>query len=238
MKVYIIKLEGNKVKDVNKKIFIIEDEEKIRVELSEFLNRYGYEVSYSTNFENIVNIALKENPHVILLDINLPYYDGYYICREIRKNSNVPIIVVTSRNSEIDELMSMNLGADDFITKPYNTQILLARISSIIRRTYQNLEAETFEFNGLKYNMSTSEMSFKDNKIELTKNESRILYPLMKSKGKIVSRNDLMKSLWQNDEFVDDNTLTVNINRLRKKIDGIGAEGYLQTKRGQGYILI
>ncbi|WP_040418811.1 response regulator transcription factor [Clostridium celatum] len=223
---------------MNKKIFIIEDEEKIRVELSEFLNRYGYEVSYSTNFENIVNIALKENPHVILLDINLPYYDGYYICREIRKNSNVPIIVVTSRNSEIDELMSMNLGADDFITKPYNTQILLARISSIIRRTYQNLEAETFEFNGLKYNMSTSEMSFKDNKIELTKNESRILYPLMKSKGKIVSRNDLMKSLWQNDEFVDDNTLTVNINRLRKKIDGIGAEGYLQTKRGQGYILI
>ena len=187
------------MKDVNKKIFIIEDEEKIRVELSEFLNRYGYEVSYSTNFENIVNIALKENPHVILLDINLPYYDGYYICREIRKNSNVPIIVVTSRNSEIDELMSMNLGADDFITKPYNTQILLARISSIIRRTYQNLEAETFEFNGLKYNMSTSEMSFKDNKIELTKNESRILYTLMKSKGKIVSRNDLMKSLWQND---------------------------------------
>lgn len=226
------------MKDMNKKIFIIEDEEKIRVELSEFLNRYGYEVSYSTNFENIVNIALKENPHVILLDINLPYYDGYYICREIRKNSNVPIIVVTSRNSEIDELMSMNLGADDFITKPYNTQILLARISSIIRRTYQNLEAETFEFNGLKYNMSTSEMSFKDNKIELTKNESRILYTLMKSKGKIVSRNDLMKSLWQNDEFVDDNTLTVNINRLRKKIDGIGAEGYLQTKRGQGYILI
>ncbi|WP_195244156.1 winged helix-turn-helix domain-containing protein [Clostridium celatum] len=223
---------------MNKKIFIIEDEEKIRVELSEFLNRYGYEVSYSTDFENIVNIALKENPHVILLDINLPYYDGYYICREIRKNSNVPIIVVTSRNSEIDELMSMNLGADDFITKPYNTQILLARISSIIRRTYQNLEAETFEFNGLKYNMSTSEMSFKDNKIELTKNESRILYTLMKSKGKIVSRNDLMKSLWQNDEFVDDNTLTVNINRLRKKIDGIGAEGYLQTKRGQGYILI
>ena len=238
MKVYIIKLEGNKVKDVNKKIFIIEDEEKIRVELSEFLNRYGYEVSYSTNFENIVNIALKENPHVILLDINLPYYDGYYICREIRKKSDIPIIIVTSRDSDMDELMSMNLGSDDFVTKPYNTQILLARIASIIRRTYQNLEAETFEFNGLKYNMSTSEMSFKDNKIELTKNESRILYTLMKSKGKIVSRNDLMKSLWQNDEFVDDNTLTVNINRLRKKIDGIGAEGYLQTKRGQGYILI
>ena len=223
---------------MNKKIFIIEDEEKIRLELSTFLNRYGYETSYSTDFENIVTIALKEKPHVILLDINLPYFDGYYICREIRKSSNVPIIVVTSRNSEIDELMSMNLGADDFITKPYNTQILLARISAILRRTYQNLDAEIFEYNGLKYNMSTSEMEFNNNKIELTKNESRILYTLIKNKEKIVSRNELMKSLWQNDEFVDDNTLTVNINRLRKKLEEIGASDYLQTKRGQGYILI
>ena len=108
---------------MNNKIFIIEDEEKIRLELSTFLNRYGYETSYSTDFENIVDISLKEEPDIILLDINLPYYDGYYICREIRRKSNVPIIVVTSRNSEVDELMSMNLGADDFITKPYNTQI-------------------------------------------------------------------------------------------------------------------
>ena len=140
-----------------------------------------------------------------------------------KKNSNVPIIVVTSRNSEIDELMSMNLGADDFITKPYNTQILLARISSLLRRTYQNMDLEIFEFNGLKYNMSTSEMEFNNNKVELTKNESRILYTLIKNKEKIVSRNELMKSLWQNDEFVDDNTLTVNINRLRKKLEEIGA---------------
>ena len=115
---------------MNNKIFIIEDEEKIRIELSELLNRYGYEANYSNDFENIVKIALESNSHIILLDINLPYYDGYYICREIRKKSNIPIIVVTSRNSEVDELMSMNLGADDFVTKPYNTQILLARISS------------------------------------------------------------------------------------------------------------
>jgi len=223
---------------MNNKIFIIEDEEKIRIELSEFLNRYGYETSYSNDFENIVEIALKSDPHIILLDINLPYYDGYYICREIRKKSNVPIIVVTSRNSEIDELMSMNLGADDFVTKPYNTQILLARISSLLRRTYQNIDLEVFKFNGLKYNMSTSEMEFNNNKIELTKNESRILYTLIKNKEKIVSRNELMKSLWQNDEFVDDNTLTVNINRLRRKLEEIGASDYLQTKRGQGYILI
>ena len=206
---------------MNNKIFIIEDEEKIRLELSTFLNRYGYETSYSTDFENIVDISLKEEPDIILLDINLPYYDGYYICREIRRKSNVPIIVVTSRNSEVDELMSMNLGADDFITKPYNTQILLARIASIIRRTYQNLDSEVFEFKGLKYNMSTSEMTFDNKKCELTKNESKILFTLMKNKERIVSRNDLMKALWQDDEFVDDNTLTVNINRLRKKLEEI-----------------
>ena len=223
---------------MNNKVFIIEDEEKIRIELSEFLNRYGYETSYSNDFENIVEIALKSAPHIILLDINLPYYDGYYICREIRRKSNVPIIVVTSKNSEVDELMSMNLGADDFITKPYNTQILLARIASIIRRTYQNLDSEVFEFKGLKYNMSTSEMTFDNKKCELTKNESKILFTLMKNKERIVSRNDLMKALWQDDEFVDDNTLTVNINRLRKKLEEIGAVDYIQTKRGQGYILI
>ena len=223
---------------MNNKIFIIEDEEKIRLELSTFLNRYGYETSYSTDFENIVDISLKEEPDIILLDINLPYYDGYYICREIRRKSNVPIIVVTSRNSEVDELMSMNLGADDFITKPYNTQILLARIASIIRRTYQNLDSEVFEFKCLKYNMSTSEMTFDNKKCELTKNESKILFTLMKNKERIVSRNDLMKALWQDDEFVDDNTLTVNINRLRKKLEEIGAVDYIQTRRGQGYILI
>lgn len=234
----IIKVRQERLINMNNKIFIIEDEEKIRIELSELLNRYGYEANYSNDFENIVKIALESNSHIILLDINLPYYDGYYICREIRKKSNIPIIVVTSRNSEVDELMSMNLGADDFVTKPYNTQILLARISSLLRRTYQNMDLEIFEFKGLKYNMSTSEMEFDNNKVELTKNESRILYTLIKNKEKIVSRNELMKSLWQNDEFVDDNTLTVNINRLRKKLEEVGAVGYLQTKRGQGYILI
>ena len=222
---------------MNKKIFIIEDEEKIRLELSTFLNRYGYETSYSDDFENIVEIALKEKPHIILLDINLPYYDGYYICKEIRKKSNVPIIIVTSRDSEVDELMSMNLGADDFITKPYNTQILLARITSIIRRTY-NKDIELFEYRNLKYNLSQSEAEFNGKKIELTKNESKILYVFMKNKQKIVSRDKIMKELWQSDEFVDDNTLTVNINRLRKKLEEIGAVNYLQTKRGQGYILI
>ncbi|MDY6012564.1 response regulator transcription factor [Clostridium sp.] len=222
---------------MNNKIFIIEDEEKIKAELSTFLERYGYKTKTVEDFENVVCEALDYNATLILLDINLPYYDGYYICKEIRKKSNVPIIIVTSRDSEIDELMSMNLGADDFITKPYNTQILLARITSIIRRTYSK-DIELFEYRNLKYNLSQSEAEFNGKKIELTKNESKILYVFMKNKQKIVSRDKIMKELWQSDEFVDDNTLTVNINRLRKKLEEIGAINYLQTKRGQGYILI
>ena len=220
------------------KVFIIEDDVKINEQLGSFLKRYGYEVATSFDFENIVDIALEENPQIILLDINLPVFDGYYICKEIRKQSNVPIIVVTSRDTEMDELISMNLGADDFITKPYNTAILLARIESIIRRVYGNNSMEIYEYNGLRYNLSTSEMEYEGNKSDLTKNESRILYTLIKNKGKIVSRSELMKYLWQNDEFVDDNTLTVNINRLRKKMEEIGANHMLTTKRGQGYILI
>lgn len=220
------------------KVFIIEDDVKINEQLGSFLKRYGYEVATSFDFENIVDIALEENPKIILLDINLPVFDGYYICKEIRKQSNVPIIVVTSRDTEMDELISMNLGADDFITKPYNAAILLARIESIIRRVYGNNSMEIYEYNGLKYNLSTSEMEYEGNKSDLTKNESRILYTLIKNKGKIVSRSELMKYLWQNDEFVDDNTLTVNINRLRKKMEEIGANNMLTTKRGQGYILV
>lgn len=220
------------------KVFIIEDDVKINEQLGSFLKRYGYEVATSFDFENIVDIALEENPKIILLDINLPVFDGYYICKEIRKQYNVPIIVVTSRDTEMDELISMNLGADDFITKPYNAAILLARIESIIRRVYGNNSMEIYEYNGLRYNLSTSEMEYEGNKSDLTKNESRILYTLIKNKGKIVSRSELMKYLWQNDEFVDDNTLTVNINRLRKKMEEIGANNMLTTKRGQGYILV
>lgn len=220
------------------KVFIIEDDVKINEQLGSFLKRYGYEVATSFDFENIVDIALEENPKIIILDINLPVFDGYYICKEIRKQSNVPIIVVTSRDTEMDELISMNLGADDFITKPYNSAILLARIESIIRRVYGNNSMEIYEYNGLRYNLSTSEMEYEGNKSDLTKNESRILYTLIKNKGKIVSRSELMKYLWQNDEFVDDNTLTVNINRLRKKMEEIGANNMLTTKRGQGYILV
>lgn len=219
------------------KIVIVEDNENIKNELIEFLSAYGYEAVGIDDFKNVVKCILDNEPDLVLLDINLPYCDGYFICSEVRKNKNIPIIIVTSRDSEMDEIMSMNIGADDFITKPYNTQILLARITSIIRRTY-NKDIELFEYRNLKYNLSQSEAEFNGKKIELTKNESKILYVFMKNKQKIVSRDKIMKELWQSDEFVDDNTLTVNINRLRKKLEEIGAINYLQTKRGQGYILI
>ena len=219
------------------KIIIIEDDMKIRNELSQFLNKYGYETFAPTSFENIVNDVLGANANLILLDINLPIYDGYYFCREIRKASAIPIIIVTSRDSEVDELMSMNLGADDFVTKPYNTQILLARISSVLKRVYSTEATQKITYSGLTLDISKSMVSFEDREIELTKNEVRILNLLMKNSGKIISRDDIMNALWQSNEFVDDNTLTVNINRLRKKLEDIGVNNFLKTKRGQGYLV-
>ena len=219
------------------KIIIIEDTEKIREELKTFLIRYGYEAVAPTNFENIIQDTLKEEPDLILLDINLPITDGYYICREIRKTSDVPIIVVTSRDNEMDELMSMNLGADDFITKPYNTQILLARIESILRRVHGSNARETIVYNDLKLNLSNGSVMYNDRTAELTKNELKILSCLIKNKGKIVSRDDLMDFMWNSDVFVDDNNLSVNVTRLRKKLEGVGMKENIETRRGLGYIL-
>ena len=176
---------------------------------------------------------------MILLDINLPYYDGYYVCREIRRIKDIPIIIVTSRDSDMDEIMSINFGADDFITKPYNTQVLLARIGAVLRRTKaQVLEQDFIEHNGLKLNISKGEITFNNNTTDLSKNELKILACLMKSKGKIVSREELMDYLWNSDLFIDDNTLSVNITRLRKKLDDIGFKNAIETKRGLGYILL
>ena len=174
---------------------------------------------------------------MILLDINLPVFDGYYICREIRSKSDVPIIIVTSRDSEMDELMSMNLGADDFITKPYNTQILLARISSILRRV-NNSTSQLLTHNGLNLNLSSGSISYNNNISELTKNELKILNYLILNKEKIVSRDELMEYLWSSEAYVDDNTLSVNVTRLRKKLEEIGLKNVIETRRGLGYILI
>lgn len=219
------------------KIVIIEDTEKIREELKTFLLRYGYEAVAPTNFKQIISDTLKEEPDLILLDINLPVFDGYYICREIRKESIVPIIVVTSRDNEMDELMSMNLGADDFVTKPYNTQILLARIENILKRMQGAAIQDVHVYNDLKLNLSNGSVSYKGETAELTKNELKILSCLYKNKGKIVSRDDLMDFMWNADAFVDDNNLSVNVTRLRKKLEGLGMQKNIETRRGLGYIL-
>ncbi|KEI92463.1 response regulator transcription factor [Clostridium botulinum] len=221
-----------------KKILIIEDDEVIREELQNFLRKYGYEVNAPVEFNNIIQYVEKENAHLILLDINLPEFDGYYICREIRKTSDVPIIIVTSRDSEVDELISMNLGADDFVTKPYNTEILLARITNILKRTYGNLKTNnTLNYKDFNLNLLNATVIYKDKSLELTKNEVKILSYLINNRGNIVKRDSLMEYLWKSDYFVDDSTLNVNINRLRKKLQEIGIENPIETRRGLGYIM-
>lgn len=218
-------------------IFIVEDDTKIREELKILLEKYGYTCIVTDHFHNIPEQVLELNPHLVLLDINLPVMDGYYVCKELRKRSQVPVIIVTSRDSEVDELMSMNLGADDFVTKPYNTQILLARIASVLKRAYQVEPKNTLNHRGLELDISKSMASYAGQSAELTKNELRILHLLMRNADRIISRSEIMNDLWQSDEFIDDNTLTVNINRLRKKLEGIGVYDYLITKRGQGYMV-
>ncbi|WP_411170591.1 response regulator transcription factor [Clostridium sp. MB05] len=220
------------------KIVIVEDSESIREELKTYLERYGYDVEAPDSFENIIEYIDNSNANLILLDINLPLYDGYYICREVRKKSDVPIIIVTSRDSQVDELMSMNLGADDFITKPYNTEILIARVSALLKRSYgKNSNEEVISYGDLKLNLANGSITYETKTVELTKNELKILAHLIKNRGKIVSRDALMDALWQSDLFLDDNTLSVNVTRLRKKIEEIGLDNIIETRRGLGYIM-
>ncbi|OPF50559.1 DNA-binding response regulator [Clostridium baratii] len=219
-------------------ITIVEDSDIIREELKKLLSKYGYNINTPTNFENIIEEVHSSKPDLILLDINLPYFDGYHICREIRKTSKVPIIIVTSRDSDMDELMSMNLGADDFVTKPYNTQILLVRIEALLRRTYGREEqSNKLTYKNFELDLSKGILISGDNKLEITKNEIKILSYLMEHKGEIVSREDLMEHLWNSDYYVDDNTLSVNVTRIRKKLQELGIENVIETRRGLGYIM-
>ena len=220
------------------KILIIEDNENIKSELSDFLQKYGYNTECINDFKNVVESIFKTEADLILLDINLPYYDGYFVCREIRKKSSIPIIIVTSRDSDMDEIMSMNLGADDFVTKPYNTQVLLARIEAVLRRIVNKDICETLEYRGLMLDLNKGEVSYNEKTADLSKNEFKILTCLMKNKEKIVKRDELMDYLWSSDLFIDDNTLSVNITRLRKKLENIGFKNAIETKRGLGYILL
>ncbi|MEG2484853.1 MAG: response regulator transcription factor [Clostridia bacterium] len=220
-----------------KEILIVEDNEKIKEELKTFLNNNGYSASSIDEFKNVAQQVLTIAPDLVLLDINLPCADGIYICKEIRKESAVPIIIVTSRNTEIDELMSINFGADDFVTKPYNTQILLARINNIFKRTSSSTGQNKIDAGMFVLDISKSVVEINKKEIELTKNELRILHILVQKRGQIVSRDDIMAYLWDSAMFVDDNTLTVNINRLRKKLESELLANVIETRRGQGYII-
>lgn len=217
------------------KIFVVEDETEICKELSVLLQKYGYAYESSTDFAHITDHILKAEADLVLLDINLPYQDGYTICREIRKQSDIPIIVLTSRNTDFDELMSLNIGADDFISKPYNAQVLIARIQKILKRTYEAQVNSVLIHKGLTINLLKATASYGDKEVDLTKNELGILRLLVVNKGNVIPRDAIIDELWQSDEFIDENTLNVNIVRLRKKLSEIGASDYLETKRGLGY---
>ena len=217
-------------------IMIVDDNEQLQNEIGNLLLINGYSILKPKNFKDIAQIVKDDKPSS--LDINLPNDDGFKICTEICSFSKVPIIFITSRNTNIDELMAITLGGDDFITKPYNTQILLARINALIKRAYPNdNNMDIIEHNGLTLNILSSTIEHNEKSIELTKNELKILYYLLLNKGKIVSRVDVMEYLWDSAMFINDNTLTVNITRIRNKIDEIGLKDYIKTKRGQGYIL-
>lgn len=219
-------------------IMIIDDNEQLQNELGNMLFNNGYLVTKIKEFNNISSQVENNNPDLILLDINLPNEDGFKICTEIRSFSKVPIIFITSRDTNVDELMGITLGGDDFITKPYNTQILLARISSLLKRAYPNDKSmDIIKYKELKLNILSSTLEHDGKTVELTKNELKILHYLLNNKGKIVSRVDIMEYLWDSSLFVNDNTLTVNITRIRNKIEEIGLRDFIKTKRGQGYII-
>ena len=220
------------------KILIVEDDEKLRCELEIFLNNNGYQAECLKKFDNTIHDILEINPNLILLDINLPGVDGEYICKEIRKQSDMGIIAVTSRDNELDELVSINYGADHYITKPFNIHILLAKVNSLLRRTNNNSEPKN-KINAKDFilNISNSTIIKDDRIIDLTKNEYKILKYLIENRNKIVSREDIMDCLWENESFIDDNTLSVNITRLRSKLEELGLKDIIETKRGQGYML-
>lgn len=220
------------------KILVVEDDHQIQQELVLLLQRNGFEAQALTSFESVPQQIIAVHPDLVLLDLNLPGIDGQQICREVRQLSNVPIIVVTSRNTDLDELMVLSLGADDFIAKPYNTQILLMHITSVLRRANSDVTTGTkLSHGGVTLDSSSCKVSANQQSVELTKNELRILSLLMQNAGTVVSRQRIQEELWQSDEFVDDNTLTVNISHLRNTLASIGVEDFVMTRRGLGYVI-
>ena len=220
------------------KIIIVEDDKEIREELKILLENSGHQVKLVTEFENVAQKIIDEQAHLVLLDINLPNKSGYEICSKIRTKSNIPIIFVTSRNNSMDELKGIMLGGDDYIEKPYNVPILLARIQNLLNRTYQKENKESkIEYKGLVLDILKSTTKYQEKEIELTKTEIKTLYFLLQHKDIIVPRADIINYLWDNEVYADDNSLSVIITRIREKIKELGIDNFIETKRGQGYKL-
>ena len=222
---------------MNRKILIVEDEPLIRNELTILLQSNGYETAAPDEFSDGTGQIKAEQPHLILLDIKLPGTSGFSLCTQIRTFSEVPIIFVTSCNTDMDELNSIMLGGDAFITKPYNTAILLAKIASLLRRAYPVQQSEQMACGGAVLRLESSSLDYHGQSVELSKNELKILYYLFKNAGKICARGDLVEFLWDNQLYVDDNALSVNINRIREKLAGIGLTDFIKTKHRQGYTI-
>lgn len=219
-----------------KKIMIIEDDTIISKELYELLVNAGYEVLILKDFSNAKEEILKSNIDLILLDINIPYQNGEQLLKEIRKESNIPVIMVTSRANETDEILSISYGADDYITKPYSPTILLLRIQNIFKRLDNS--TEVLKYKDLEVSISRGTLSGSNKELELTKNEMLIFQHLLNNQNRIVSRDELMTILWNNEEYINDNALTVNISRLRSKLEDFGYPNAIETRKGQGYILL
>ncbi|WP_075981367.1 response regulator transcription factor [Bacillus massilinigeriensis] len=220
------------------RILLIEDDEKIRHIVGDTLKKWQYDVVEVTQFDEVLKEFEQAAPHLVLLDINLPVFDGYYWCQKIRSVSKVPIIFLSSRNQNMDIIMAINMGGDDFIQKPFDLDILVAKISALIRRKYTYQEDEvSFNHRGLRLNVTNSTIDYHGQNMELSRNEFILLQLMMRNIGKIISREDLMQALWNEDQFVDDNTLTVNVNRLRRKIATLGLEEFIVTRKGMGYLI-
>ncbi|ENK0557850.1 response regulator transcription factor [Clostridium sporogenes] len=222
------------------KLLIIEDDKNMCEVLSNLLNKWEFEVDVCKDFEKIIECFLEYKPDVVLMDINLPVCDGFYWCKKIRQISKTPIIFVSSRDSNMEIVMAINNGGDDFIQKPFNSEVLIAKLQAIIRRTYEykNEEAKVLKCDDLLLNLDNATLLYNEKSLELTKNEMLLLKTLMENKGKGVSRSKLMKKLWDDDIYVNENTLTVNINRLRNRLEKFGIKDLIVTQKGIGYIIL
>lgn len=218
------------------KIFIVEDDEVIASAVKKHLEGWDYQVKCSEKFSNIMHDFAEWTPQLVLMDIKLPVHNGYYWCSEIRKVSKVPVIFISSASDNMNIVMAMNMGADDFIAKPFDLDVLTAKVQAMLRRSYDfRGQTNILEHNGVILNLEETTLVYNSQKLELTKNEYKILQVLMGNKGKVVSRDSLMEKLWESDSYVDENTLSVNINRLRKKLESVGLNDFILTKKGIGY---